>query len=580
MFEAGAALAALDSIKISDGVAALPVAVRAVEAAFDAVEREFQEVDKRQVVFVSDMTRNTWAAALPPASSAPEAALNGQETARAWQRLGQRASLLLEDIDDGVRNNLAIVDVAVDPASATLDSPLAVGVRVQATGGRAGWPVEVTLLLDGHVIGRQTIEPRLSEAAVARFETQIIEAGSHVFEARLQNGVDALNIDDIRWLAVDSRPASRVICFLDVPGAADDIARAIDPQRGRVAVSTLGVNMASMARLASTDLSEYEAVLLCNVAELAPREQGLLRSYIAGGGATLFVLGGRTRIGTYNDFFGAVGGGRTLSDDALMSIELRPDVTGDWRLDPLEYRHPILAPFAGRSRAGLAGVRVSRYFPASIKAEANDAQTALAFSSGDPAIVINDYGLGRVAVLTTDPALTGAGEPWSTLAVSPSFLPLVRELISFLAANRRVERLNRTVGQSISAPHTSRAGDERGHWKTPDGKEISGPISPSTGAIEAKRRGVYEFVAEHTTHSAAPRNEQKHLAAVNVNSRESDLTTIDPQDLSSTMASAAVAQAAIGRAAAVPLQRSLLIATLFVLLLELLVAWLLGRGWG
>src|SRR6185503_5204594 len=140
----------------------------------DATDREFPDIRQSQIVFASDLTRTAWASALPPAGSVAEADAAERETAQAWQRLAQRATVVLEDVDDGVRGNVAVVDVDVDPPLATLDSPLVIGVRVQSM-NRAGSPLEVELLLDGSTIGRQTIEAPPGQSVVARFETQIIE---------------------------------------------------------------------------------------------------------------------------------------------------------------------------------------------------------------------------------------------------------------------------------------------------------------------------------------------------------------------------------------------------------------------
>jgi hypothetical protein len=245
--------------------------------------------------------------------------------------------------------------------------------------------------------------------------------------------------------------------------------------------------------------------------------------------------------------------------------------TGDWRLDPLDYRHPVMQPFAGRSRSGLLGVRISQYFPLRIVSEGSAPSVALAFTSGDPALVIGEHGLGRVAVLATDPALTTRTEPWSTFAVSPSFVPLVRELFSYLSADRRSERLNRVVGEPLAPPFDA-TGEAPGgiDWKNPAGVVTTAPP-------ETNRRGVYTVQREKPGGDGS----ETTAIAVNVDTSESDLAAVDAGDLQQIGAveGAASTASSPSYAGAVPLQGYLLAAAAALVLVELTIAWLFGRGW-
>jgi hypothetical protein len=339
-----------------------------------------------------------------------------------------------------------------------------------------------------------------------------------------------------------------VLLVADVASAADDIARALNPRyRDAASGDAIQVEIIPTAGLESAELGAYDAVFLANVAELSEREQRLLLRYIEGGGAAALVLGECIQPAIYNDF---------LKESVPLTIAERP-VHGDWRVDPRDYRSPILAPFAGRERSGLLGVRVSQYYPLRI-ADGDRVETALAFNSGDPAIVIGEHGRGRLAVVATDPALETQGEPWSTLAVSPSFVPLVRELFDYLTADRRGEQWNRLAGEPLAYAAAEDA-DVAAQWKDPAGIVSATPP-------DSRRVGVYTA--------------DREPIVVNFDPAESDLETIDIANLqkSTTAENRAAGSSAIN-GAALPLAPCLLGAAAVLMLVELTVAWLLGRGW-
>ena len=122
---------------------------------------------------------------------------------------------------------------------------------------------------------------------------------------------------------------------------------------------------------------------------------------------------------------------------------------GDYRFDPLKYRHPILSPFRGQTQSGLLGVSISQYSRLQLPKENSVTEVVLQFSTGDPALIVGVYGLGRVAVSALPGSLaarTAVGTPWSSFAMSPSFLPVIRELLTYLVGDRWLQQRNLVVG--------------------------------------------------------------------------------------------------------------------------------------
>jgi hypothetical protein len=578
-FEAAAALAAIDAIEPLDTVADLAAAARAVDAAITSAKKEFPGLTRTRTAYISDLGLNTWSPALQPR------ALPGGKSA-------VPTNLTIGAVNENLRENIAVTNITTEPPLPILDRPLTVAVQVKSFGREPAPNLSVELLLDDERLAQQTTSLEPGGEATVRFETRLVDAGKHIFEARLDDYVDALAVDNRRWLSTEATRGPRALCVADVATAAEDIARALNPRyREGASADAISVEVIPTAALAAAELATYDAVFLANLAELSPREQRIVARYVANGGAILIVLG--DRLNPPPSKGGARGGITTplpanQSQNAewpFIPIQIDQPVSGDWRLDPLDYRHPVLKPFAGRTRSGLLGVRISKYFPLRIASDDHPPTVALAFNSGDPALIIGEYGLGRIAVLATDPALTTQSEPWSTLAVSPSFVPLVRELFAHLTADRRAERLNRLAGEPLTpvaqregeAPAEPQSGARLGRslalptsstniqWRDPTGALTSAPP-------EARLRGIYTL----------KRDDDAPIAiAVNVDPAESDLTAIDPADLPPQTAVERSASAAStpSYAGAIPLQHYFLAAAVALVLIELTAAWLFGRGW-
>jgi hypothetical protein len=141
----------------------------------------------------------------------------------------------------------------------------------------------------------------------------------------------------------------------------------------------------------------------------------------------------------------------------------------------------------------------------------------------------------------------------------------MRELLNFVSTARQAEQLNRLAGESLVLPKSNDA-SVSGEWQSPDG-------STSASAPEAWRVGVYRYTSTPSTPPTA--------TAVNVDPRESDLTTADIALLRHETADNAAPSSAPSTASTSDqhFARLLLASAVILVLLELAVAWFFGRGW-
>jgi hypothetical protein len=413
-----------------------------------------------------------------------------------------------------------------------------------------------------------------------RFNHRFESAGEHTVEVRVAG--DQLEIDNSRWLVVRVQGEARVLCVAGRPNAAKYVAGALNPNPA--GDSPIQPVVISEGDLAEVDLAGFDCVFMCNVAQITTGEAERLKQYAQAGGGIVFFLGDRVDRQSYN--------ARAAGNDPLLPATLGDIVSQQqFGIDPLDYRHPIVAPFRGRERAGLLTTPISRYYRLALSIDRRNEHVAAAMRNGDPLIVTAPLGLGRTVLVATDGSLSSvdaeSGEPWSNWPTWPSFLPIVRELLAYATSGRQQE-WQQLVGsplasQGVLAPEKTATINtpspplkiDRPDNRTDVVSLQSTPSGAEWSYADTNFSGLYRL-------RGLPNNESRTFA-VNIDARESDLGQIDPQQLPSeihtldTANNSATSSSAAGIAPA-GWNESLLWAALALIFIESFLAWQFGRG--
>jgi len=576
-------LSAIDSLHQTEEIAHLPAALRAAQEAVDRAKEKMPDLDRPEVVFFSDLARNTWLVS-------PEERLQ-------WKALAKQASLAVVNVGEAQQDNLAIVDLTVEPAFLSPGEEVSFTATLQSFGDRAWKEFEVELSIDGQSIQSQQVSLAAGAVSIVPFSLQrsqvhsLESEGSHTVQVSIVGKVDRLPIDNHRWLVVEVRPPLRVACIAGKPRAADDMARALAP--GKLSVGqaqTIRPEIFPASQLGELDLTKYDAVFLGSAADLNQREASQLDRFVrAGGGLAVFL---EEQPPT-----------EPLSQ-LLPVMVFQPVPLGEYHFNALNYAHPIVEPFRGNENAGLLKVAVMKYCRLEIKPERQTTEIVLAFrayprtllevpsgqenrhnqtvlgravNTGDPALVVDRLGLGRVAVMAIPGSLairTAEKNPWSSFAVSPSFLPVMQELLAHLVSTRWLENQNLQVGQTAAWAWDMSRPETQVTVRKPDGLEqiLNAPAAEDQAVIlldETTTSGIYQI-------SAA--GEPIVRFAVNLNPRESDLSAISPPQLPTAIATSSTSSSLEGQADYSFAPR-LLAGAAVCMLAELALACWLGRGW-
>ena len=560
-----------------------------LSATFASLRRvlESSPLPNKEILFLSDMQRATWAR--------PGVDNNAALKAEIDKLNEQKIRPVVIDLGAAAEPNRAVVNLGLTSPVVTVGVPTNIRVQVRNFGPEPRPASRVQLVVDGQLGPEQTIDLPVGEPLTINF-TQIFRSeGDHVIEAVMDE--DPLMVDDCRRLVVPVKEKIRVL-LVDgdlnpepFQAETDYLAQALSPlETGQNEQPPAGgaaeaeqipmlIEVVPESRLGSLELATYDVIMLANVAQPTENEAVGLDKYVRQGGGLVLFAGDRIVAESYNSRLA------TATRD-LLPATFGPSVgdaakkTGAFLIDPLAYRHPIVAAYEGATPAvssGLTQVATFQYSKLSRKPE-SASRVALAFDSGDPAVIEAQRGRGHVVMVATS-----ADSKWTTWPLHPSY-PVVMGELALLAASGRTGEKNSQVGQEILQAYPSTAGALAVNLKTPDKGTREMALKPEADATYLRLAppeisGIYEA-------QIAPPVSRTDRFAVNVPVVESDPARVDPGSLKELVpgfdpvvikSAEELTKAADEVARRGEIHRPLLLAVLVLILLETLLAWWIGR---
>ena len=395
-------------------------------------------------------------------------------------------------------------------------------------------------------------------------------------------------LDNKRRIAVPVREFVKVLLVDGQPKAeafqaeTDYLAQALNPEvKSSGSTSQILPEIVNESQLGTRDLAPFDAVVLCNIAQFTQAEVAALDAYLKQGGGVVVFDGDQVIADNYNQMLHADGKG--LLPAALSGIvgdaQAKKDAVD---FDAKDYKHPIVNLFAGADSnviAGLTGAKTWQYHKLKIpEDQQSQAQVALWFNSGDPAIIEMPRYRGRVIQVATS-ADTG----WTTWPLHQSYPPIMEQVILQAASGRLAER-NVRVGQPFDQALPASASGASVEVTRPDEVRAPSKLKPSGD--------VSLFHYEETDLSGAYRAKfgpplaLESIFAANPDPIESDPFKLDRSGLSDAIPGWAFTYltnwkdltsnaASVGRRG--ELHRPLLWALLALLIVESFAAWKFGH---
>lgn len=383
---------------------------------------------------------------------------------------------------------------------------------------------EVILRIGEAEVARTTVDLPPSESQIVEFTHTLLEDDAQVAATveLADAGDDPLPSDDRRatWLAADD--ALEVVVVNGDPSelrAHDEVfflATAVGATADQRRMHLRSLAPDQLADRVETDgpraFADVDVLVLANVRAPSVKVGEAIEDQVERGMGLWISVGDRVEADTYNQRF-----------DALLPLRMREPIlvgTAPGRtearvegLAPPDLTHPAFKGLSGD--LGLSGARARRIMLLDPNPTRRP-EIALSFSSGAPALLTREVGDGRVALLTTT-----VDRDWADLPLRPGFVPLVANVLGYLADTRRGAAGSRLlVGESRTLRSQTPLA-----VRLPDGRTLS--LAPDDdGAAELTETWL-------PGHYRAGEGEGTVVFSVVVDAAESttDLVEIDPVQL-------------------------------------------------
>ena len=414
-------------------------------------------------------------------------------------------------------DNVGVTGVSLARQSVSGRERVTPTVRLIRRGGEGSRDVTVTLELDGQPI--QTSEARLDPNGAATVTFSPFTLSQPHTRGSVRVPEDAIPADDARHFVVSPGAALQVL-VVEAPNTRSDVSLFLLRALGISDDGRFDVRVRRSATIPSAELDAADAVVL-NDARVDGPSADRLRAFVESGGGVLVALGENT---------GWPASAADLLPGVIGPVQDRVQGRGG-RLGHLDYGHPIFEVFAGARSGDFTG---SRFFRARAFAPGDSAAVVARFDDGSVALAEQRTGEGTVLVWTSS-----LDSFWNDLALQPVYLPFVHRLVEHVAG--RAEALQSFgVGQVVDLADpdaleaaglvsVQAAGIVDGADQvalTPEGGSVPLPAGAGPRYLPLRERGFY------TVRPPGSDPSRPFVLAVNVDVSESNLTAMDPEELS------------------------------------------------
>ncbi|MDX1962615.1 MAG: BatA domain-containing protein [Pirellulales bacterium] len=530
----------IEAVQLSQSPADVPATLTALSRLLQSPAVRGSAYPRQRIEIVTDLGRNSWQSLqTPPGSAALEQlSLAG----------GDDALIRVWDVGTTTPNNVAVESLTPGASLPFVRQAIPLSATLRNYGNRPQ-TVRVEFLVAGvlHQEWTLTLAPRAAQSLA--WEHRFGQGGWHGLTLRCQG--DDLSTDNQRFAVCHVREQARVL-IVNGPAAPPSAnylryaLEAISVGDGPGASPRVTAQVATEAAWGTLDLTKFDAIWLADVARLSPSEHRLLREYLARGGKVAWWLGPRARPD-------ALFPTATPDQASLWPAEIgEQQAAGEtaWRIDPREYKHPIAKIFAGQERAGLRQTPLYAYWRLSPRQSANVEIPLAVQGTGDPLVVIGRGAWRGTAMVAIPPHLEVAASgneqparPWSLMPALQSFQPIVQSLLEYQLAQDNLTR-QIIVNETLAGPWFP--GDPLPATLQPVDKPTEVPPSgdlPSTSAAAGTRvplqtqvdprdpawqRWQSDPLPASGIYQALSPEHPPELFAVNVDTRESDLTPYEP----------------------------------------------------
>jgi hypothetical protein len=493
--------AAVDATRVGSGSTQFGPALKLAQSILDR-----SQVKRREAVLISDFQKTGW---------------SGSEDVN----FPDGTTLTPMSVASPDTSNVSITSVNSARALFSGQERVTVTAGVVNRSADAVSNLSVALEIDGRQIQTQNASLGAGQSASVSFAPfTLSEANTR---GAVRAGSDPMPQDNVfQFVLGPSRPVSVLVVDQSAARSAEasrygTVFSATDPSLYLSKALSIGsapvfqVDIVPTGRVTPASFDGRTVVILNDSPFPPAAASGVLRRFVERGGGLLVVLG------THSSW--------PAEEAALLPGKLGdPLDTPDGRggtIGFLDYSHPIFEVFRAPRSGDFSSTRVYRY--RSLE-PGSSARVLARFGNGAVAAAETRGGGGRVIAWTST-----LDDTWNDLPLKPIFLPLVQQTARYLARYQEPAAWQ-TVGSvldltALSAPGPKGPGLPAKTGArlivTPAGQRVPLTETDHAAFLELDQQGLYEI------RTSSGEERRPLTVAVNLDPAESDLTTIDPQEL-------------------------------------------------
>jgi hypothetical protein len=477
---------AINAAKVTAGATRYGPAIKLAESILAR-----SSVTRREAVLISDFQKTGW---------------SGSEEAK----FPEGMTLRTVSVASEGTTNLSVPSIQFARAAFSGQERITVTAGLSNKGDAAVKDIPVTLEVDGHEIESQkaTVQPHASGSVTF---TQFTLAGPNV-RGVIRAGTDPLPADNaFHFVLTPSEPVSVLV----VDNGAADGSLFISKALAIGTTPTFQVETTTPGRVSPASFDKRSVVVLNDTTFPPAGGAGALKQYVQRGGGLLVVMGDHTTWPT--------GETELLPGKIGAAVNRMSGRSGS--LGFLDYSHPVFEVFKAPRSGDFSAAHFFEY--RALEPLPTDRVLAR-YDDGAVAAVERKIGAGRIIAWTST-----LDDTWTDVAVKPVFLPLVHQLVRYLARYEQTASWM-TVGQVLDLNARAR-GRER-IVVTPSGERVAQAAAGQNvaGLVELNEQGIYEL------RTAGAANGRPDSVAVNLDPVESDLAPLDPSELVASVTGHAV----------------------------------------
>jgi hypothetical protein len=560
----------IEELSLSHGSTDLAATFKKVDEVLQA-----SSIAQKEVVFLSDLQATSWRPRAEAADTLKQLLARVEDRKVRW---------VVIDLGKSGGENRAVTDLKLATPLVTVGMTAIIRTVLRNFGNARSEGARARLTVDGRLGPEESYDLQVGEDVPAVFPFQFATPGDHLVEVAIDD--DPLALDNRRFLVVPVREALNVLLvdghFKSEPYQAetDYLAQALAPtEESPGQPRPIRVEVVAESQLSHRELSAFDVVVLCNVAQFSQTEVTALDDFLKQGGGVVVFGGDQVVPENYNRLLYADGQG-LLPAAIGASVGDAAKKEGGFFFNPLGYRHPIISEYLGQSDPVTAGITqaITLQYHKLVLAKDTKAQIAMAFDRGDPAVVEMPRHRGTVILVATSADLG-----WTTWPVHKSYLPVMQQIVMRASAGRLAER-NIRVGQPFDQSFPAAGAGSPVKVALPEGQPISTKLQPGGGVSQFHFEQT-DLAGEYQVTIGPPLSLESSFAA-NPDPAESDLTKLDRAALAEAIPGwnflyltnsreLALDVSSVGRRG--ELHQSLLYGLLALLLVESLLAWKFGH---